>query len=186
MSKLETILAQEVEAEIRSVKEDAEAKAKALKEEAQAKAKALLEAKERQLKGRLEASIKRAGSAAELLLSTARAQAKGEVLAQARRLLEERISALPQAPEWPEILKRLAEEGLRALPGAEKVMVRPEDLPHLEAWAKEKGLALEGVEGLGLGVRVQAGKNLVENTLSGRLERAWEELSARLSKSLWG
>lgn len=186
MSKLETILAQEVEAEITSLRAEAEAKAKAIRAEVEAKAKALLEAKERQLKSQLDQALKRAESAAELLLSTARTQAKGEVLAEARRLLEARLSELPKTPAWPEVLKKLAEEGVQALPDAEKVVVAPEDLPHLEAWAKEKGLGLEADPGLRLGVRVLAGKNQVENALLERLDRAWDGVSARLAKALWG
>jgi V/A-type H+-transporting ATPase subunit E len=186
MSKLEMILAQEVEAEIGRLKGEAEAKARALVEEAQAKAKALLEAKERQLKAQLAQGVKRAESAAELLLATARTQAKGEVLAEARRLMEERLLALPKGEAWPEVLRRLAEEAVAALPGAEKVVVNPEDLPHLEAWAREKGLGLEADAGVRLGVRVLSGRNQVENALLERLDRAWDQVSARLAKALWG
>ncbi len=188
MSKLETILKEEVEAEIRAILEEAEAKAKALLEEAQAKAQALLEGKRRAFEAGYKAALKRAESAGELLLSTARAQAKGEVLERVKAEALKALEGLRSKPEWPGVLSRLAEEALKALPDPEALEAHPEDLVHLEALAREKGLELRPDPALRLGVRAvgQGGRNQVENALPGRLERAWDGLSARVAQALWG
>jgi V/A-type H+-transporting ATPase subunit E len=77
MSKLEAILSQEVEAEIRAILEGARKEAEGLLAEARAKAEALVSAREKAVKAAFQAALKRAESAGELLLSTARAQARG-------------------------------------------------------------------------------------------------------------
>lgn len=188
MSKLETILQEEVEAELRAILEEAEAKAKALLEEAQAKAQALLEGRRRALEASHKAALKRAESAGELLLSTARAQAKGQVLEEVKAQALAALEGLRAKPEWPGILRRLAEEALAGLAQPEALLAHPEDLPHLEALARERGLALRPDPGLRLGVRAvgQGGRNQVENALPARLERAWDGLSARVAQALWG
>ncbi|GGM94537.1 V-type ATP synthase subunit E [Thermus composti] len=188
MSKLESILTQEVEAEIRSILEEAKAKAEALKEEAKAKAEALLAAKERALKAQYQAALRRAESAGELLLATRRAEAKGEVLEAVKAKALEVLRALPQKPEWPEVVRKLALEALSALPAPQALASHPENLPHLEALAREKGLSLKEDPALRLGVRVMGGdgKTQVENNLEARLDRAWDTLSSRVAQVLWG
>jgi len=66
--------------------------------------------------------------------------------------------------------------------------VAPADAPHLEDWARERGLELVPEPEVRLGVRVysKTGGTYVENTLPGRLERAWEELASKVAQVLWG
>ncbi|MDM7324239.1 MAG: V-type ATP synthase subunit E, partial [Thermus sp.] len=164
------------------------AKAEAVKSEARSKAEALLAAKGRALEASLQAAIRRAESAGELLLSTARAGAKGEVLSQVRERVQEALRALPGSPEWPQILRGLAEEALSALGEPEALVSHPDNLPHLEALARERGLSLMADPSLSLGVRAvgKGGRTQVENALPSRLERAWDALSSRVAQVLWG
>lgn len=188
MSKLEAILTQEVEGEIQAILGEAEAKAQALKAQAQAKAEALLAAKRRALEAGFQGALRRTESAGELLLATARAEAKGKVLSEVKARAREALRTLPDGPEWPGVLRKLAEEALQALPGAEALVSHPENLPHLEALAQQRNLELLADPGLRLGVRAvgQGGKTQVENALESRLERAWDALSARVAQALWG
>lgn len=188
MSKLEAILVQEVEAEVQAILGEARGRAEALRSEAQAEAEALLAAKRRALETGFQAAVRRAESAGELLLATTRAQAKGEVLSQVKARAREALRNLPAKPEWPEVLRRLAEEALAALPDAAALASHPENLPHLEPLARERGLELVADPGLRLGVRAvgQGGKTQVENALESRLERAWDALSTRVAQVLWG
>ncbi len=101
MSKLEAILSQEVEAEIRSLLEEAKARAEGLRKEAEAKAEALLQGRKRALEAQFQAALRRAESAGELLLATARTQAKGEVLQAVRAKAEEALLAFPGSPSGP-------------------------------------------------------------------------------------
>ena len=167
MSKLEAILSQEVEAEIQALLQEAEAKAEAVKREAEEKAKALLQARERALEAQYRAALRRAESAGELLVATARTQARGEVLEEVRRRVR---------------------EALEALPGAKALVANPEDLPHLEALARERGVELQAEPALRLGVRAVGaeGKTQVENSLLARLDRAWDALSSKVAQALWG
>jgi V/A-type H+-transporting ATPase subunit E len=188
MSKLEAILSQEVEAEIQAILSEARAKAEGLKAEAEARAKALLEGKRRALEAAFQAALRRSESAGELLLSTARAQAKGEVLSELKAKALEALKALPHKPEWPEVVRKLALEALSALGEPETLATHPENLPHLEALAQERGLKLLPDPALRLGVRAvgQGGKTQVENALESRLERAWDALSSKVAQALWG
>jgi V/A-type H+-transporting ATPase subunit E len=188
MSKLEAILSQEVEAEIQAILSEARAKAEGLKAEAEARAKALLEGKRRALEAAFQAALRRSESAGELLLSTARAQAKGEVLSELKAKALEALKALPHKPEWPEVVRKLALEALSALGEPEVLATHPENLPHLEALAQERGLKLLPDPALRLGVRAvgRGGKTQVENALESRLERAWDALSSKAAQALWG
>ncbi|GAA6755673.1 V-type ATP synthase subunit E [Thermus thalpophilus] len=188
MSKLEAILSQEVEAEIRTLLEEAKAKAEALRKEAEAKAEALLAARRRALEAQYQAALRRAESAGELLLATARAEAKGEVLEAVKAKVREALAGLPEKPEWPEVLRKLALEALSALTEPAALASHPDNLAHLEPLARERGLELRADPALPLGVRAlgKEGKTQVENTLEGRLERAWDALSAKVAAVLWG
>ncbi|WP_022797997.1 V-type ATP synthase subunit E [Thermus islandicus] len=187
MSKLEAILSQEVEAEIQALLAEARGKAEALRREAEAKAMALLEGRRRALEAAFQAALRRAESAGELLLATARAEARGEMLNEVKARVLAALRDLPSRPEWPEVVRKLAEEALSALPEPEALASHPENLPHLEALAQGK-LELKPDPALRLGVRAigKGGRTQVENALEGRLERAWDALSSRVAQVLWG
>jgi V/A-type H+/Na+-transporting ATPase subunit E len=188
MSKLEDILQEEVSAEISAVAGEAEAKAQAILQSASQKAGALKAAKQKQLEAEQAAAIKRAESAAELVLSQSRIQAKGQVVDQVKVGVAGALDGLRGSAEYTEILTKLAEEALVALGRAEAALVHPSDLDRLQAWAAAKGLKLSGDAAIIGGVRLVAegGKSMVQNTLSERLERSWETLSAKATKAIWG
>jgi V/A-type H+-transporting ATPase subunit E len=187
MSKLETILQEEVLAEIQQLMARAEEEAARIVAEAKEKAEALVAAQKRKLEARKQAELHRAESAAELAVTTARVEAKGEVIAEIYRKVQERLEALPESPEYPTLLERLAEEAVAAVGEAEAVVVNPADAARIKGWAEGKGLAVETEETVRLGVVAVArgGKTRVANTLPDRLERAWEVLSAKVSQVLW-
>ncbi len=188
MSKLETILQEEALREINQILAEGEEKAKAIRAQAEAKAEQVKAAAARRLEAEKRAALTRAKSAAELRVTTARMQARGEAIARVRAEAERRLAGLKDDPAYPEVLKKLAEEALAAVPGAEAVAVSPEDREHLAAWAEAKGLKLRAEPEVALGVRVYAkgGSTYVENTLPGRLDRAWETLAAEVAAVLWG
>lgn len=188
MSKLESILQEEVLREIEKILAEAEQKAKALLEEARARAERIVAQAERQLESERRAELNRAESAAELKITTARMQAKGEVIARVRGKAEERIQGFDRDPAWPEVLVKLADEALAAVPDPGRVEASPEDAKRLEAWAKARGVTLVASPEVRLGVRVwgKSANTFVENTLPARLERGWDELAARVAEFLWG
>jgi len=188
MSKLEAILSQEVEAEIQALLAEARGRAEALRREAEAKASALLEGRRRALEAAFQAALRRAESAGELLLATLRAEARGEMLGEVKARVQAALRELPSRPEWPEVVRKLAEEALSALPEPEALASHPENLPHFEALARQRNLELRADPALRLGVRAigKGGRTQVENALEGRLERAWDALSSRVAQVLWG
>lgn len=188
MAKLEEILQQEVNAEISGIVALAEEKAKGLLQEAQAKAEALKAAKLKSLEGEHAAAIKRAESAAELLQSQSKVQARGLVVTQVKTELRKALEALQQSPSYASVLQKLAAEALAGIGKAEALVVNPADAAHLEAWAKAQGLELKHDPSLSLGVRLVGvgGKAQVQNSLIERLERGWDALSAKAAKAIWG
>ncbi len=187
MSKLETILQEEVLAEIQSLMARAEEEAAEIVGAAKEKAESLVAAQKRKLEARRQAELHRAESAAELAVTTARVEAKGEVIAKIYRKVQESLESLPKKREYSSLLERLAEEAVSAVGVAEAVAVAPEDAKRLKDWAKSRGLQIRTEEGVRLGVVAVAkgGKTRVANTLPDRLERAWEVLSAKVSQVLW-
>ncbi len=188
MSKLEDILRQEVSAEIVAIIAEAEAKARAIVEAAQARAEALQASRQKALEAERQAALRRAESAAELVVNQARIRSRGQIVDQVKAGVQQALAALPSQPDYPAILAKLAEEALRGVDQPQALVVNPADAQHLEGWAKSKGLELKTDPSVRLGVRLISvgGKSYVENTLSERLERGWEALSARAVKAIWG
>ncbi|PZA08794.1 MULTISPECIES: V-type ATP synthase subunit E [unclassified Meiothermus] len=188
MSKLEDILKQEVSSEIASITAEAEAKARAIVEEAQGRAEALKASRLKALEVERQAALRRAESAAELVVNQARIRSRGQIVDQVKAGVRQALAALPSQPDYPAILAKLAEEALRGVDKPEALVVNPADAPHLESWAKDKGLELRTDPSVRLGVRLTSAgeKFYVENTLAERLERSWEALSAKAVKAIWG
>jgi len=188
MSKLEDILQNEVAAEIGAIAAEAEARAKAIVEAALANAEALKASKLRQLEAQHAAALRRAESAAELLLSQARITARGQVMDRVRAEVGESLHHLTQKPEFASILQKLADEALSNLGRAESAVVNPAHAALLSEWAQRHGLQLKTDPSIRDGVRLVAvgGRAFVQNTLSERLERAWDALSAKAAKAIWG
>ncbi|MDT7920671.1 MAG: V-type ATP synthase subunit E [Meiothermus sp.] len=188
MSKLEDILQNEVAAEIGAIAAEAEARAKAIVDAAMAKAEALKANKQRQLEADHAAALRRAESAAELLLSQARITARGQAMERVRAEVGDSLQKLTQKPEFATILHQLADEALSNIGQAESVVVNPAHASLLNEWAQSKGLQLKTDPSIRDGVRLVAvgGRAFVQNTLSERLERAWDALSAKAAKAIWG
>jgi len=187
VSKLETILQEEVLAEIQQIMAEAEAEAERIVEAAKEKAAATIAAQKRKLEAQKNAELHRAESAAELAVATARVEAKGKVIGDVLERVRERLKALPEKPEYPTVLEKLAAEAVEAVGVAEAIIVAPEDEQRLKGWAEGKGLELRTSPDVSLGVIAvsKGGKTQVANTLPDRLERAWEVLSAKVTKVLW-
>ncbi|MBI5812437.1 MAG: V-type ATP synthase subunit E [Meiothermus silvanus] len=188
MSKLEDILKQEVTSEIAAITAEAEAKARAIVEAARARAEALKVSRQKALEAERQAALRRAESAAELVVNQARIRSRGQVVDQVGAGVRQALAALSSQPDYPVLLTKLAEEALRGMERPEVLVVNPADAKHLEAWAKGKGLEVKTDPAVTGGVRVTSagGKSYVENTLAERLERGWEVLSAKAVKAIWG
>lgn len=187
MSKLEDILQNEVAAEIGATAAEAEAKAKTTVEAAMANAEAIKANKQRLLEAERTAALRRAESAAELLLSQARITARGQVMDQVKAEAIQSLQKLTAQPEFGAILQKLADEALQSIGKAESVLVNPAHASLLSGWAQSKGLQLKTDETIRDGVRLVAegGRAFVQNALTERLERAWDALSAKAAGAIW-
>jgi len=187
VSKLETILQEEVLAEIQRIMAEAEAEAQRIVDAAREKAASAVAAQKRKLEAQKAAELHRVESAAELAVTTARVEAKGKVIGEVFERVKQRLAALPEDPEYPTVLEQLASEAVSAVGEAEAVVVNPADEARLKGWAEGRGLELRTSPDVTLGVVAVAkgGKTQVANTLPARLERAWEVLSAEVTKVLW-
>lgn len=188
MSKLEDILQQEVTSEVSAVVAAAEAKVKAIVDAATERAEALKAGRTRQLEAEHAAAIRRAESAAELMLNQARIGARGQAVDQVKGGVLQALQGLTSQASFGEVLKKLANEALTGLGKAEAVAVNPSHASLLETWAKEKGLKLISDPTITNGVRLiaEGGKSQIQNALTERLERAWDALSAKAAKAIWG
>ncbi|MCX7782329.1 MAG: V-type ATP synthase subunit E [Meiothermus sp.] len=188
MSKLEDILQNEVASEINAIATEAEAKAKAILDSARQKAEALKAARERQLEAEYQASLRRAQSAAELTVNQARIAARGKVVDLVKAEAVRSLQDLTGRPEFGQTLQKLAEEALAEVGQAEALVLHPNHTSLLADWAKSKGLELRTDPAIRDGVRLVAkgGRSFVQNALGERLERAWDALSAKAAKAIWG
>jgi V/A-type H+-transporting ATPase subunit E len=186
MSKLEKILQEEAEAEIKGILAEADSQAQKIISEAESRAAARRAAYRKRIEAEERAAIHQAQSAAELSIATARVQAKGEVMELVR---QKALSALEQTasePSYGKILQALAKEAMKIADGAEAVVVHPNDQERLSDWARQQGFELQTDPGLRLGVRIVCHNGRrVENTLPERLHRSWDTLTADITKLLW-
>jgi V/A-type H+-transporting ATPase subunit E len=187
MSKLGEILQKEVLAEINGVLAEADSRAERLVREAEKEASGRLEAYRKRTEAELRAATRRAKSAAELTLSMARMQARGQAIALVKNKALASFEEIAAKPNYGEILEALAEEAVKAVGAPEAVVVHPKDQARLRAWAMQKGLELRTDPVLRLGVRIVArgGQRSVENSLPERLQRAWETLAPGVARRLW-
>lgn len=184
MSKLEDILQQEISTEMAAIQGESEAKAKAIVDAAMQRAEAQKASKQTALEAERSAAIRRAESAAELVMSQARIAARGQAVDKVKIGVQEALSGHVNA----QVLTKLADEALAGLGKAETVVVNPAQASLLEGWAKTNGLKLETNPAVQMGVRViaEGGRSMIQNTLPERLERAWDALSAKAAKAIWG
>jgi V/A-type H+-transporting ATPase subunit E len=188
MSELGDILQEEVLAEIKAIHAEAESRAAELVRDAQERASARLKSHQKKMEAEARAAIRRARSAAELTLSTARMQAKGQVIESVRKKALMALEETAGRQNYREVLEALAEEALNAVEAAGVVVVHPGDEERIHGWAVQKGLEIRTDPGVRLGVRIvnRGGKRSVENNLPERLDRAWSALASDVAKRLWG
>jgi vacuolar-type H+-ATPase subunit E/Vma4 len=188
MSNLRKILQEEALAQVNEILSEADSKAEALIREAKAKASERVEAYREKAEGELRAANRRAKSASELTVSIACIRARGEEIALVREKALAALEEISARPTFREILEALAEEAIKAVQGAEALVVHPDDRDKLSTWAKQKGLALQTDPALHLGVRIvgSGGQRSIENSLPQRLERGWEALVSGVTQRLWG
>ena len=188
MSKLKDILQEEALAEINKILGEADSKAETLIAEAKSKASERLEACRRKVEAELRGATRRAESTAELILSTARMQVKGEAINLVKNKVLSGLEEIAGKPNYGKILEALAEEARKAVGAPEAVVVHPSDKAKLRTWAIRKGLELRTDPGLHLGVRIVAhgGQRSAENSLPERLKRAWESVASGVAQRLWG
>ena len=187
MSKLGDILQEEALAEVNKILAEADSKAGMLIAEAKSKASERVGAYRKKAEAELRGATRRAESAAELTLSTARMKARGEAIDLVRKKALAAFEEIAGRPDYDKILETLAEEAMKAIEAAEVLVVHPDDAVRVRAWAEQKGLQLRTDPGLYLGVRIKArgGQRSVENSLPERLERAWETLASGVTQRLW-
>ncbi|MER3553295.1 MAG: V-type ATP synthase subunit E [Meiothermus sp.] len=188
MSKLEDILQQEVTQEISALHADAESRAKSILDAAMQRAEALKAARQKALEAEAAAAIRRAESAGELVLNQARISARGQAVDQVKAEVLKALQNLSTQPTFGDTLRKLADEALKGIGKAESVVVNPAHATLIEPWAKANGLKLGTDPKVNYGVKLVAegGRSQVQNTLTDRLERAWDSLSAKAAKAIWG
>jgi V/A-type H+/Na+-transporting ATPase subunit E len=186
MAKLEEILQQEADAEINSILAEADSRAREIVSQAESRAAALLAAHQQRIEAQARTAGQQARSASELRVSSARIQAKGEVMDLLRQKVLLALEKTSTQANYGEVLQALAEEALQVVELAETVVVHPDDREKLGAWALAKGLELQTDSELRLGVRIVSRRGAkVENTLPERLHRAWSRLAPGVTKVLW-
>ena len=188
MSKLGDILQEEASGEINKILAEADSKAATLIAGAKSKASERVEACRKKVEAEHRGATRRAESAAELILSTARTQAKGEAIALVKNKVLTGLGEIAGKPNYGKILEALADEAAQAVEAPEAVVVHPNDKVKLRTWAIQKGLELRTDPGVQLGVRivVQGGQRSMENSLPERLKRAWERVASGVAQRLWG
>ncbi len=187
MSKLGEILQQETVAEIDGILAEADSKAERLIREAEKRASDRMATYEKKAKAKLRTAVSLAESTAELNLSTARIQAKSQVIATVQKKVIDALEKIARGPDFGRILEALAEEAVKALEAPEALIVHPDDKTKLDPWAKRKGIELRTDPGIRLGVRMVGcgGQRSVENSLPERLQRAWDALASGVVQRLW-
>jgi len=188
MSKLRDILQEEALAEVDEILDGADTRAETLIREARSRASERVGAYRKKAEAELRGATRRAESAAELTVSTARMKARGEAIDLVRKKALAGLEEIAGRTGYDEILEALAEEAIKAVEAAEVLVVHPDDKDKLSAWAKRKGLELRTDPGLYLGVRITTpgGRCSVENSLPERLQRGWETLVSGMVHRLWG
>jgi V/A-type H+-transporting ATPase subunit E len=114
-------------------------------------------------------------------------KARGEAIESVRKMALKGFEEIANQPGYRHILMTLAEEALKAVEGANAVVVHPDDEEKIREWATQKRLELRADARLRLGVRITdtSGKRSVENSLPERLDRAWNTLASEVAKQLW-
>ena len=182
------ILETEIQGEITRIREDAQAKAASIVSQAQERAQTMTESRGRALSSEHTAGLTRARSAANLDSNAQQLSASDTLQVQAFQAAEQQLRQAVHAPEYPQVLARLIQEGLSALPTAEIIESASSEHDSIRAALSQLGrhMELRANESVKTGVRLlgPGGKTSVQNTLLGRLNSGRAELSAQVSRLL--
>lgn len=182
------ILEAEIQGEIARIKSDAQAQAEQIVAQAQERAQGMIESRTRALATDYAAGLTRAKSAANLDANAQRLSAGDTLQVQAFQSAEQHLQGMISAPEYPQVLVKLIEEGLAALPNAEAVETSADEQDAVRSALGQLGrhMDVRVNDSVRTGVRLVAGggKTSVQNTLLGRLNAGRSELSAQVSRLL--
>ncbi len=190
-SELIALLEREAAAEREQLLAEARAQAEAIRAEARRAADEVLAATRERLEAEARASLVKAQSTATLRASSLVLQAKEDEIARVFAQAEAALAALvADARRYPEILRRLIEEGLQDLGEGGVVSVAPADQAIAEAMVRERGwkATVRADPAISGGARLSSpdGRLLVTNTFGSRLGRARPALAAGVARTLWG
>ncbi len=182
------ILETEIQGEIARIRQDAQDRAAAIVAAAQERAQTLVDSRTRALEADYAAGLTRARSAADLDSNAQRLAAFDSLQVKAFQTAEQFIRSMTGAPEYPQVLVKLIDEGLQALPNAEAVETASAEQDAVRQALSQLGRSLDVRvnDSVQTGVRLvgPGGKTSVQNTLLGRLEAARPALSADVSRML--
>lgn len=185
---LDKLLENEAQTDIERIRAEARERADAIVAGARERAEALVSGRTRALDIARQSGLVRARSAADLDSNAQRLTATDTLQAQAFQTAEQYIRSSVTAPEYPQIVARLIEEGLRALPNATAVeaSLAEHDAVRQALGHVAQPLELRVNESVQTGVRLIGpdGKTSIQNTLVGRLERVREDLAPQITRLL--
>lgn len=191
MADLSTLLGKEASAEIEAILSEARSRASEIVANAKREADTLVTTRERSAKAQGEASLVRARSSAQLEASSLLLRAQYEKIQGVFDEAARAISAMPQdSAAYAPAFRKLLEEALAGVEGDEvaALLVAPGDRELAVRTAADLGLsvAIETSDDVHGGVYVRTKKkNLVENTLLGRLQSLRDELASEVSTALF-
>lgn len=182
------ILEAEIQGEITRIRQEAQARAEAIVAQAQERAQNMIESRQRALSTDLAAGLTRARSAADLDANAQRLAAGDTLQVQAFQTAEQYLQDVTHAPEYPQVLVKLIQESLEALPSAEVIESAPaeHDAVRQALGMLGRHMELRANESVRTGVRLvgPGGRTSVQNTLLGRVNSGRAELSAQVSRLL--
>ncbi|MCC7566152.1 MAG: V-type proton ATPase subunit E [Methanomicrobiaceae archaeon] len=190
-----------VDAIIEKIRADARLRAAGIEEEGRAQAEAILKRSEEEGRrayarhceeGRREGALisGRIVSRARMDARTAVSEARSALVRDCFARTEERLGALADSPEYPEILGRLIREGMRELgPSGVVIEGRSEDLPLIRELTAGKVPVVAAPDGAAAGggviVRTEQGDRLVNQMFAGRLQRMRRALIPEIAAVLF-
>lgn len=188
---------------LKALEDEVARQARGVEEEAEREASRLIEEARRDLAAAREAATlaegRRLDVEAARALARARLDAEREALVQKRRILDDlrrEADAALERPEDPELLARLADEViaecLECGEGAVEFRVASGDAGPLRAHLAARHPSLlaratvTGTPEVRGGVEVRVGGLVLDNTLAGRLAKAWPLLEGAVAARLFG
>lgn len=182
------ILEKEIQGEIARIQQEAQDQAARIVADAQEKAQNMIDSRQRALATDYAAGLTRARSAADLDANAQKLAASDTLQVQAFQTAEQQLRQATSAPQYSQIVTKLIQEGLQALPNAEVIETSAAEQDAVRQALQSLGRSMEVRvnDSVQTGVRLLAsgGKTSVQNTLLGRLQTGRGELSAQVSRLL--